>query len=238
MNMSIYNYFAPANSFDNLLERNKSLLEENKRLKIKLKAFKNQKSNNQNTKYNYENEDIDDKEVGNNIDDNKMDIDDSPQSNFPLIKRKSYLIISKYRILQELKNNKTSEIEKKYNIPISTFKGWKKNEEKYKEQILIKEGNKQRLIGGGRKITDPEYELFLVNWIKSERGKKNQVSYFRFIKFAKENYNGNTLKFSVGWLHKFLIRNNFSYRKRTTTCFINENIITKKINEEFFPELY
>ena len=22
------------------------------------------------------------------------------------------------------------------------------------------------------------------------------------------------------------------------TCFINENIITKKINEEFFPELY
>ena len=61
-----------------------------------------------------------------------------------------------------------------------------KNEDKYKEQILIKEGNKQRLIGGGRKITDPEYELFLVNWIKSEREKKDQVSYFRFIKFQKK----------------------------------------------------
>ena len=175
MNMSIYNYFAPANTFDNLLERNKSLLEENKRLKIKLKAFQNQKSNNLNMKNNYEKEDIDDTEVGNNKDDNQMDIDDSPQSNSPLIKRKSYSIISKYRILQELKNNKTSEIAKKYNIPISTFKRWKKNEEKYKEQILIKEGNKQRLIGGGRKIMDPEYELFWVNWIKSEREKKTKL---------------------------------------------------------------
>ena len=42
-----------------------------------------------------------------------MDIDDPPQSNSPLIKRKSYSIISKYKILQELKNNKISEIEKK-----------------------------------------------------------------------------------------------------------------------------
>ena len=33
MDMSIYNYFAPANTIDNFLERNKSLLEENKRLK-------------------------------------------------------------------------------------------------------------------------------------------------------------------------------------------------------------
>ena len=184
--MSIYNYFAPANTFDNLLERNKILLEENKRLKIKLNTFQNNESNNQKSKYNYENEEIDTKEVGNNIDDNQMDIEDPPQSNSPLIKRKSYSIISKYRILQELKNNKTSEIAKKYNIPLSTFKGWKKNEDKYKEQILIKEGNKQRLIGGGRKITDPEYELFLVNWIKSEREKKDQVSYFRFIKFQKK----------------------------------------------------
>ena len=46
------------------------------------------------------------------------------------------------------------------------------------------------------------------------------------------------MKFSIGWLQNFLNRNNFSYKKRTTTCFINENIITKKINEEFFPELY
>ena len=50
MNMSTYNYFAPANTFVSLLERNKSLLEETKRLKMKLKAFQNQKSNNQNTK--------------------------------------------------------------------------------------------------------------------------------------------------------------------------------------------
>ena len=150
-------------------------------LKIKFKAFQNHESTNQNLKYNYVNA-----EIGNNIDDNQIDIDDPPQSHSPLIKRKSYSIISKYRILQELKNNKTSEIAKKYNIPISTFKGWKKNEDKYKEQILIKEGNKQRLIGDGRKITDPEYKLFLVNWIKSERQKKNQVSYFLFIKFKKK----------------------------------------------------
>lgn len=54
------------------------------------------------------------------------------------------------------------------------------------------------------------------------KDKKNHISYFRFIKYAKENYKGNTLKFSIGRLQKFL------YRKRITTCFIDENIITKK----------
>ena len=238
MNMSIYNFFAPANTIDNLLERNKNLLEENKRLKMKINALKNPESNNSNPKYKVENNEIQAEEDGNNIENNEMDIDDPPKCDSPLKKRKNYSILSKYRILQELDNKKTSEVAKKYNIPLSTFKGWKKNEDKYKELILKKEGNKQRLEGGGRKITDPEYEIFLVNWIKSERQKKNQISYFRFIKYAKENYKGNTLKFSIGWLQKFLLRNNFSYRKRTSTCFIDENIITKKINEEFFPELY
>ena len=46
-----------------------------------------------------------------------------------------------------------------------------KNEDKYKEQILIKEGNKQRFIDGGRKITDPEYELFLEIGL-NQKGKK------------------------------------------------------------------
>ena len=40
---------------------------------------------------------------------------------------KSYSIITKFRILQELGNKKTSQIAKKYNIPLLTFKGWKKN---------------------------------------------------------------------------------------------------------------
>ena len=69
---------------------------------------------------------------------------------------------------------------------MSTFKGWKKNEDKYKEQILIKEGNKQRLIGGGRKITGPEYELFLVNWIKSERQKKTKLVIFVSLNLLKK----------------------------------------------------
>ena len=127
MNISIYNYFAPVKNKIKSLPKTKNQITKIRNIIMKMKT----------------------------IDDNKMDIDDPPQSNSPLIKRKSYSIISKYRILQELKNNKTSKKKKKYNIPISTFKGWKKNEEKYKEQILIKEGNKQRLIGDGRKINGP-----------------------------------------------------------------------------------
>ena len=45
-------------------------------------------------------------------------------------------------------------------------------------RIIIKEGdNNQTLIGGGRKITDIEYNFF-VWWIKSERLKKNKIGYF------------------------------------------------------------
>ena len=109
-----------------MLERNKSLPVENKRLKIKLKAFQNHESTNQNLKYNYVNSEIDDKDVGNNIDDNQMDIDDPPQSHSPLIKGKSYSIISKYRILQELKNNKTSEIAKNIIFQYRLLKDGKK----------------------------------------------------------------------------------------------------------------
>ena len=154
------------------------------------------------------------------------------------IKRKKYSILSKYRILQELNGNTPSQISKKYDIPITTLKGWIKNEDKYQNQILENKGNKERLVGGGRKVTDPEYETFLINWIKSERLKKHQVSYFRFIQFAKENYKGNLLTFSIGWLQKFLSRNGLSYRKRTSTCFLNENKVLQEIQEEFFPELY
>ena len=97
--MSIYDYFNPANTIDNLLERNKSSHEENKRLKIKINALKNPESNNPSLKYKVENDEIQAEEDGNNIEDNEMDIDDPPKSNSPLIKRKSYSIISKYRIL-------------------------------------------------------------------------------------------------------------------------------------------
>ena len=154
------------------------------------------------------------------------------------IKRKKYSIMSKYRILQELNGITPSQLSKKYDIPITTLKGWIKNQEKYQNQILHNKGNKERLVGGGRKITDPEYETFLINWIKSERLKKHQISYFRFKQFAKEHYKGNLLTFSVGWLQKFLTRNGLSYRKRTSTCFLNEDKVLQEIQEQFFPELY
>jgi len=45
MDMPIYDFFAPANTLDNLL------IEENKRLKIKLNAFENKESKIPNLKY-------------------------------------------------------------------------------------------------------------------------------------------------------------------------------------------
>ena len=172
-------------------------------------------------------------------DENNMDIDFVvPRGKEDQIKKQKYSINFKYKILEELNNKKPSEIARKYNIPLTTFKGWIKNREKYKNQISMHKGNKERLIGGGRKIIDSQYELFLLEWIKKERLKRNQVSYYRLIKYAKENYKGKNLTFSYGWLRKFLDRNGLSYRKRTSNCFINEDLIKQKIQEKFFPDLY
>ena len=51
---------------------------------------------------------------------------------------------------------------------------------------LIIAANKQRLIEGGREITDPEHEIFLINWIGSERIKKNKSIIFILLNLPKK----------------------------------------------------
>ena len=79
-------------------------------------------------------------------------------------------------------------------------------------RTIIKEGdNNQTLIGGGRKITDSEYNFF-VWWIKSERIKKTKSVIFYYWIYQWK-HKGNALKFSIRLAQKFLCTDKFHMGK-------------------------
>ena len=101
-------------------------------------------------------------------------------------------------------------------------------EEKEKFEELRKStsagAKRQRLDGGGRKVTDSEFEESFLEWIFDRRDKGFRVSrkliQLKVREFQKENSaidNGRTeLIFSNGWVQKFMARNGLSIRRCTT----------------------
>ena len=81
------------------------------------------------------------------------------------------------------------------------------------------------MSGGGRKKVSEELESKLVQWIHHMRGRNLRVSRKMIRLKAKELYSmasdkrdGKVLRATVGWLYRFLRRNNFSLRRKTTVA--------------------
>ena len=101
------------------------------------------------------------------------------------------------------------------------MRDWRKN--KTELQHLSKEdSNRTRLPGGGRKKASEELELNMRDWVISKQARHERVSRKMIREMAKEMYatvsDGRDEEFaaSVGWLNRFLCRNNFTSRRRTT----------------------
>ena len=76
-----------------------------------------------------------------------------------------------------------------------------------------------RKKGSGRPVKYPEFDKELKDYIVSLRDKNIGLSTKRFITYAraKAKKANLKLKFSRGWLQKFMKRHNFSLRKKSTT---------------------
>ena len=113
-----------------------------------------------------------------------------------------------------------------------------KNEQKLSECSK----SRKRLSGGGRPVKFEGIDIQLVEWINNERAEGLRVSRKRIQRKAMELYDeqeNKTESFcaSDGWLFKFLQRNHFSLRRRTTIAQkIPEDVKQKVMNYILFVD--
>uniref|UniRef100_A0AAY5KSE5 HTH CENPB-type domain-containing protein n=1 Tax=Esox lucius TaxID=8010 RepID=A0AAY5KSE5_ESOLU len=132
-----------------------------------------------------------------------------------------------------------------FSIDLKRVREWRKL--KAELQRLSEEDNKRaRLRGGGRKKVSEELEVSVCEWIHSMRAKHLRVSRKMIRAKAKEVYatvsdgrDEDRFTASAGWLDKFLKRNDFSVRRRTTAELTEagEGEVESDVEEEFANEL-
>lgn len=130
-------------------------------------------------------------------------------------RQRSYTIIEKIRLLNDLKtkyNNNLSAMSRETGIARSVLRGFRNNEKK-----LATASHKQtsrRLPGGGRKAHFPELESALYEWVQVERQAKRNVSWTRLRRQGKAIAAELGIAFtgSDKWIHGFMKRNKLVLR--------------------------
>ena len=119
--------------------------------------------------------------------------------------RRTYTENQKKIVVKLSKKYPKSEVARETEISINNIKCWKKKE---KEDFVPKKR--------GKRVVYPELEENILSWIYSEREKKNHVSIRRLIAQGRKlmkSIKAEGLKFSWGWVSKFLKRNSLALKK-------------------------
>ncbi|KAL3107396.1 hypothetical protein niasHT_012836 [Heterodera trifolii] len=111
-------------------------------------------------------------------------------------KRRGYTIEEKIRILDCAKTSSIHAASRRFSLDRNTIRGWKKQEAALRKMHQL--AKRKRLIGGGRKLTNAQFDQELSDWVRGLRDKK--------------------LRASTGWLQCFMHRHNFSLRRATTVA--------------------
>lgn len=134
---------------------------------------------------------------------------------------------------------------KHFNIDPKRIRYWKKQ----KMDLAAANKKRARLPGGGRKKVSEELDPKLSEWIHSMRDDHNRVTRKMIRNKALEIYptvsdGGARFVASRGWLQKFLNRNGFSLRRRTTMAqkdpdllvsfvdYVGKIVVSKGISEK------
>jgi len=135
----------------------------------------------------------------------------------PKLTRRVYNEETKKLTIKLTEKFSKQEISNNTGISVENIKKWKKQSKTEKGITIAKRG---------KRVLYPDLEDEIKSWIKNQRDKKNHVSVRRLLRearsrAAKQNKTG--LKFTWGWVNKFLKRNKFKLRKPTTKISEPEN---------------
>ncbi|KAL3081165.1 hypothetical protein niasHT_032480 [Heterodera trifolii] len=85
-------------------------------------------------------------------------------------KRRGYTIEEKVRILDCAKTSSIHAASRRFSLDRNTIRGWKKQEAALRKMHQL--AKRKRLIGGGRKLTNAQFDQELSDWVRGLRDKK------------------------------------------------------------------
>jgi len=135
-------------------------------------------------------------------------------------KRKSYTVAEKLAAITLAKRTSKKKAAREFKVDVKRIREWCKQEVAL--SAVTKTTKAMRLSGGGRPFKHELLDEKLVKWIQERRSNNLRVSRKMIQKKAKtifdetEGKSCDSFSASEGWLSKFLERNNFSLRRRTT----------------------
>lgn len=134
-------------------------------------------------------------------------------------KHNAYTVERKLAAVETAKKSSKKNAARIHNVDPKRIREWCRDEAKLK---AVSNKRSMRLSGGGRQVSMPGLEEDLISWIKSQRHLHIRVSRKMIQRQAKFLYDNmeekeNEFNASEGWLSKFMERNNFGVRRRTTT---------------------
>uniref|UniRef100_A0A914HAP0 HTH CENPB-type domain-containing protein n=1 Tax=Globodera rostochiensis TaxID=31243 RepID=A0A914HAP0_GLORO len=139
-----------------------------------------------------------------------------PQS----LKRRQLTIKNKLDILEFAKKSSIHAASRQHNIGRNNIREWIKNEKSLRKSL--DSAKRKRLIGGGRKLANADFDETLTDWVRDLRAKKLRVTRNMIVAQAQQirgNYEKlDNFSASHGWLERFMTRHNFSLRRPTTVA--------------------
>ena len=139
-------------------------------------------------------------------------------------KRRQYTICEKIAAIDFVKHHSVEETARTFKVDGKQIREWRKQENDIRKVASDQKGNqkRKRLTGAGRRIQSDLLEEKLRAWIVEQRDRRLRVSRKNVQKMAQtlsvELSLPTNFKASNGWLSKFLSRNQFVMRSRTTIC--------------------
>ena len=141
-------------------------------------------------------------------------------------KLKSYDAKFKLGVITFAEVHGNREASRRFGVGESSVRDWRKQ----KEKLALVPAKSQRLPGGRRKAHAPDMEEELIAWIDSQRSGHLRVTRSSIQRKALELYHGEgDFSASRGWIEKFLKRNGFSLRRRTT--------VSQRLPQDLIPKV-
>ena len=134
-------------------------------------------------------------------------------------KKRSFTMSQKNEAIEYAEKESNRAAAKKYKVDGKRIREWRKSKESIKKLKNKHKGQgRQRLDGGGRKVTDEKLDEIILEWIHNRRANGLRVSRKLIMVKAKYLYDErcqegeqDLFKASDGWLQKFMRRNGLSH---------------------------